>query len=196
MEQKTKVFIDLDDTILDSYSLKGENYRLFNDILENTGRLSRSEFNEMLSGEFRTGSGAVFTPSNMVEALKRKGYATEGLRQRHEEMIKSAGKYFKSQVYDWIVKKFPKEKYKHIIYSYGDPDFQHEKLTACGIEKEFDQVIYINTDKVESLQKYIGKDEKFVLFEDKFSVVEGVYKLHPQATLYHVDGLKIKKYSF
>ncbi len=195
-EQKTKVFIDLDDTLFDTKSLKAQNYLLFNEIPGNTGLLSREEFGELLNSELGSHKGTVFTPAAMIELLQRKGYNTEGLAKRRKEMMKSANKYFKPEIYQWIVKNFPREKYEYIIYSYGDPNFQHEKLTACGIEKDFDKILYISTDKVETLQKYISQNESFVLFEDKLKIVEGVHQRHPNATIYHVDGLRIGQYNF
>jgi FMN phosphatase YigB (HAD superfamily) len=189
---KTKVFIDLDDTLFDTKSLKAENFRLFNDLPGNSGKLSRIEFDNLVTAGYKSRPDGVFTPSAMIKLLCDKGYNTDGLAEKREQMMRGAKRFFKPEIYDWIVANFPKEKYKYIIYSYGDPDFQHQKFKACDIESDFDQVIYLQGDKADALQQYLSQDEEFVLIDDKKIILEKVRSLHLRADLYHVNGTEVK----
>jgi hypothetical protein len=100
----------------------------------------------------------------------------------YEEIMSGCKNFVNIELVD-IVKKL--EKKNCFIISYGDKEFQMDKIKRVGIEPLFSEIIVVSESKKEAVEKVCAKykDEKVIFIDDKAHHFENLdFKKYPNLT--------------
>jgi len=174
---KIKVFVDLDDTLIDTAEIK----RGMFGAVANLGVMAEeveSRYRKLRDTQPFTIDGFVAVLSD----LKDQGAVREAL----EDYFANLSPAMIEGRMEWLDAQYPPDRFERILYTYGNPEFQETKVKGLGLEGKFDRILYIEGDKAEALSEYVGEDEIFIFIDDKENVLEQVGEHFPHAEIYHV----------
>lgn len=169
---KVKVFVDLDDTLIDTSRIKKEMF----DIVVRAG-VDPAEVEDRYRQMKESGPFTVSGFAQMFVDLTDVGE----LERSIDGYFSNLGDILIQDRVDWLDNNYPASQYERVLYTFGNPDFQRKKVEGLGISDKFDEIVYVEGDKVKSLQNYISEGERFIVIDDKQEVLAGVRETYPQA---------------
>ncbi len=181
-----KIFVDFDNTIFDTHNSFAE--KVF-DIFDNYG-ISRDVLKKVISGFSSTtyeGGQCHSLLGFMQVAIKSTG------KQINQIAFENEVKYFLEDLEYCVYEdfyKFANDFYKKdlIILSYGDHDFQRQKIDGSGVSQFFVDTIITQGDKAVEIKKYMQNfpGESAVLVDDKSEYFKSVKKLPLNTKTVHI----------
>lgn len=189
-QKKTKLFIDFDDTLFNRNLFAR---RLF-DIL---GRFQLTEVEKMESYKavYKAGYAGILPHLEKLAEL----YPGKVSQEKFEEAKKGAMEFLSgNNLRQYLfpeAEKFlagiDREKYDVFLITVGGVEFQKAKVEGSGVAKFFDSAHLIYTDAIgkdEALSQLVGKDEEFVLLDDKQSTLDTVKEKFPNSVVVQAGG--------
>ncbi len=171
---KTKVFIDLDDTLIDTAQIKHD---IFGKIA-----LMGVPMAEIASSysEARKQFGADYLKP-FAESFQEFGIDGEILYNGLQQMIlQHMDKYLLEDRLVWL-DRFQSDQYEMYLLTHGNPDIQERKVQGLHLENLFeDRVIYVQDNKADYIKKLLGPGEKFILVDDKKEVLDEIINEYPE----------------
>lgn len=167
-----KIFVDFDNTIFDT---RHDFLDKFFDVFYNYG-IDREVFQRTLK-EFSKVAGEnkeCYSPKNHIKEAKKvtgKNIDEEVFLREMVEFLEDLEEYVFEDFYQFV-NSFDKKDL--IILSYGDREFQKQKINGSGIEQFFTNTIITQGDKTVEIEKYMKNfpDENAMLIDDKSSYFE------------------------
>ena len=189
-----KIFVDFDNTIFDT------RHQFLNDffgVFDKYG-VSREVFYSTLSYFSKTSlqTGECYSPESHIREIKKLTEQNINEKQFLQEMeifLEDLEKYVFDEDFYEFANNFDKKDL--IILSYGEDNFQSQKINGSGVKQFFEDVIITQGDKTKEIEKYIqkccGRDsvQVPVLIDDKLGYFESVK--HSQLnikTIHNVRG--------
>jgi hypothetical protein len=171
---KIKVFVDLDDTLIDTARIKQD---IFGKIALMGVPMAEIESNYR---DARKEYGADYLKP-FSESFQEFGIDREILYNGLQQMIlQHMEEYLLEDRLLWL-ERFPSDRYEMYLLTYGNPDVQERKVQGLHLENLFeDRVIYASGDKVKEIQKLIAPGEKFVVIDDKREILDGIISEYPE----------------
>ncbi len=171
-----KIFVDFDNTIFDT---RHQFLDDFFGVFDKYG-VSREIFDSTLSYFSKTSlqTGECYSPESHIREINKVTKQNIDERQFLQEMeifLEDLEKYVFEDFYEFA-NNFDKKNL--IILSYGDSDFQSQKISGSGVKQFFEDAIITQGDKTKEIekymQKYCGRDSACVpvIIDDKFGYFE------------------------
>ena len=167
--------IDFDDTLFDTHRFKKYRQDLLStigideNIYKESYLKARTYENELMS----------YTNQQHAKILGTVGFDEKLVCRLLEKSMKKAKSFLFDGAVDFI-KYFKEYNKKIILLSLGQPSFQKEKVKACGIDKYFDEIIYVNDSKRKVLKKMLNKSDNGIwLVNDKIGEYKGLINEFP-----------------
>lgn len=157
-----KFYLDFDYTLFNTYEFRKELYK----ILE-ANKCNR----DMLKLTIETGNHKLINIREKFKALsKQKNIPLDNFIKPLEELYNNCEKYIYDDVIDFL-KYLKQQNHKKYILTWGEKEYQKEKVKATKIEKYIDEVIY--TDKLKYNLDIQYKDGIFI--DDSIRDLKGLY---------------------
>lgn len=161
-----KYYIDFDYTLFDTFKFREELYKILKQnnldesFLKPTPEIAKSSGGKLLNLE------------NLFKAIsKEQNIPEENLLKPLRELMKRIDKYLYDDTLDFL--KFLKDNGNEVnLLSWGDKEFQKEKVCNSGIEKYFDNIIYAEELKF-TLSDIDYENSTFI--DDSIIDLEGLY---------------------
>ncbi len=171
---KTKVFVDLDDTLLDSAGIKKEMFEKITQL-----GVPEAEVRENYRAAREAFGGDYLKP--FAESFQEFGIDGQilypGLRQL---VMQTSEKYLIEDRLLWL-DRFPPDQYELYLLTYGNRDVQESKVQSLHLENLFEgRVIYVSGDKSEVIKQLLRPGEKFMIVDDKQKVLDEVIEKFPE----------------
>lgn len=177
-----KVFIDFDDVIFNTHKFVVDIKKAFRKYGIDDELFQKSYIDYPIKN--KNGTIKKYEPSKHIDTLEREfDFDGRKLREDVEKITKDASSYVFSDVAGFL-KNFGKNNF-HVI-SYGDTDFQEEKIANCGISKLVKTITVSDKFKSDSIKKIIGKhgieliDEQAYFIDDRVEQIIDVKKTYPE----------------
>lgn len=176
---KEKIFIDLDGTVIDTAKFRDQIFAVF---------LRQGFTLETLVAAYRTEClNYNFSLKKYTDILyRKKKFNISLLNARIDFLFQSIPKLIFPDVLDFIYK-VDKSKFELILLTLGNPEFQKLKFENSGLTRYFDKVYYCEEQKWIFLDSIVGKNERFILLDDRGDTVDLVRKRFPGALAIEVD---------
>jgi FMN phosphatase YigB (HAD superfamily) len=181
-----KIFVDFDNTIFDT---KHKFLDRFFDVFYYYG-VSREDFDNTLPHFSKTSlqTGECYSPKKHIKKIKKitgKNIDEKVFLQEMSEFLEDLEKYVFEDFYQFV-NGFDKKDL--IILSYGDYEFQKQKINGSGVVQFFEDVIITQGDKTKEIEKYMQDfpNEKIVLVDDKLGYFENAKKSKLNIQTIHV----------
>jgi len=176
---KTKVFVDLDDTIFDAQEFKRAIFAVFTHCCPNmTIDQVAQKYNEHRQ------NGRNFDPKEFAGEFEEEGADPDEIVREINEVVRDSGQFLFTERLNHLVKSFDPDKYEFILFTKGVRSIQEGKVKACHLESVFDQIIYVEEGKAEALNEAVKSGERFVLFDDRDDVLEEIGSEHGAGELW------------
>lgn len=197
MEEKKKIkyFIDFDDTIFNT-NLFG--HRLFA-FLKALG-FSEDERIGSYTAVYDAGYAGIMAHLDKLAELHPNKLSPEDLEKAKagvgEYLQNSLDKYLFPQTLEFLCN-IDKEKYDIYLITVGNTDFQKAKVEGSEVANYFDpsHIIYTDTiDKDEVLSEYVGKDEHFILLDDKQRTLDKIKEKFLSSLVVQANGGELLKH--
>ncbi len=181
-----KIFVDFDNTIFDTHHIFLEK---FYDVFYQYG-VSRSVFDDTLPHFSKTAlqTGKCYSPREHIKMIKKTTGKTIDEKVFLQEMA-----IFLEDLEECIFEDFyafvnQYNKEDLIILSYGNEEFQNQKIDGSGIEQFFANVIITQGDKAKEIKKYMQNfpSEVAVLIDDKLGYFVSVKELSIDTKTVHI----------
>jgi len=177
---KTKLFVDLDDTIINTSQLKEELISLVAD--RGVDRSTVMQKYEESKDENGIPIIDVFAAS-----FNEFGIAAEllqaGINEIYSDMDEE--KLFSERLV-WLEDQFPRSEYEYILLTKGEEEIQKKKIARFNLRGYFDEVRIVTGDKVSAIREMIEEGEEFTIVDDKRSELSEVSLGFQGAKLYIV----------
>lgn len=174
MHKKTKVFVDLDDTLLNTAQIKRD---MFSKIAQMGVPLAEVEDNYRQAREQFGGDYLKPFAESFQEFGIDAGILYSGLRQM---VMENSESYLIEDRLLWL-DQFQNDKYELYLLTYGNPDIQEVKVQGLHLENLFEGgVVYVKGSKIDEIKKLISSEEKFILIDDKREILDEVINEFPE----------------
>jgi len=179
-----EVFIDFDDVIFNTKKFVTDIKRAFRKYGIDEELFQKSYIDYPIKN--KNGTIKKYEPSKHIVILERE-FEFDGRKLRADvrKITKNSSAYVFPDVTDFISKSGKKN--VHII-SYGDTDFQEEKISECGVAGLVSAIIISDKLKSDSIKKIISKetidlsDGKIYFIDDRMEQIVDVKKAYPKIT--------------
>jgi phosphoglycolate phosphatase-like HAD superfamily hydrolase len=176
---KIKVFIDLDDTILDTQSFKRE---LFQIIRNSCPRIETEKITEHYQAtKDKNGNPDL---SEFAKQFEQECPDLNIISERFSELISSSKRFLIQERLDHLLDRFNRNNFEWILFTKGQRAFHAAKVKACDLEKFFDKIRYEESSKSDAINSLVLENEDFVVVEDRTDWLEQIGARHPNAKLY------------
>lgn len=172
---KKKLFVDLDDTLINTSWLKEELIRLVSDLgVERETVLQRYNQSKDENG---IPDLNVFASSFVDQNL-----IGEDIRSRIDNLYSNMDedKFYTERML-WIEEKYPRDKYEYILMTKGIEDDQNRKMRNFNLQALFDRVYVVKESKAEAINGLVQQGERFVIIDDKISELKSIQEDYPQS---------------
>lgn len=173
---KVKLFVDLDDTLIDTASLKEE---MFGVVVDH--RVPREEV-EGVYRDIREKGG--FSLKNFCNAFASYGLDPAALQNSLNAVFDRADDHLLEDRLAWLGERFPEEKYEWILLTIGDSDIQERKISALKLRSIFDRVIIVPENKLSTLRGLVEPEESFIIVDDRGKILDEIDREFPNAEAY------------
>ncbi len=174
---KTKVFIDLDDTLIKTSQLKSQ-------MIEIISAMGIPEDDIKRKYEESKDENGIPIIDKLVESFSDYNVDAEKLRGRLETMYSIIPEEnLLTQRLAFLEGKYPRETHEYILITKGEPEIQLRKIRGFNLSALFDRTMIVSTAKAEALGDVVRPDEHFVFVDDKDRELEAVRKNYPNAKL-------------
>jgi FMN phosphatase YigB (HAD superfamily) len=179
---KTKLFIDLDGTILDSLKIKDEIFR----ILREAGFTDR----EIEQAYVLACSDYQYTLEKHIDNLgKLKKFDKAKIRQELETFFDKCPDLIFEDALKFL-KKVDHTKYEVILVSLGDVTYQRKKYESSQIEQYFDSVYFTQEQKWEWLRSKVSLNDNFIIVDDRGDTIFEIKKVFKNAIAIEINRKK------
>ena len=143
---KTKVFIDLDDTLIQTSQLKRE-------MIEIISSMGVPEEEVAKRYEASKDDSGIPVIDKLAESFSDYNVDAGELRGRLETMYSTIGdEHLLMDRLAYIEGKFPREDHNYILITKGEADIQRRKIRGFNLGALFDEVMVVSTIKAEAGQ--------------------------------------------
>lgn len=170
-----KVFVDLDDTLIDTSWLKEEMVKIITgmgvpeDVVLDRYQKSKDE-------------NGIPILSNLVGSFSDYGVDPEILSNKLESMYSSiAEERLLLDRLAYLESKYPRGEFEYILITKGEEHVQYRKISAFRLHSAFDKVLVVSKPKAEAIRELIEPGEFFVLLDDKKSEREMAAEISDKA---------------
>jgi len=180
---KIKVFVDLDDTLIDTSKLKEGLFRIIRDM---------GVPEEDIEPAYESSKNKHGIPILDKWVRSYPGVNPEKLRKQIEAKYLRAGtENLNRQRLEHLKKKYPPEKYELILMTKGEPEVQEWKMEEIRTLNVFSDYLVIDTGKTEFLRQSetVKHGDFFILIDNSQEEREAMAGVFPQAEL--IDSLTI-----
>ncbi|MCX6809825.1 MAG: hypothetical protein NTZ65_03715 [Candidatus Berkelbacteria bacterium] len=170
---KIKVFVDLDDTLLDTAAMKRDIFQKVVDmgVSEDVVRAKYEDARKEHGGDYL---------KPFAESFAIYGVDSEHLYLDLQQIATESGEYLLENRLLWL-DQFQDSKHELILLTYGNPDVQERKVQGSHLENIFEgKVVYVKGDKVAEIRNMIEPGEKFIFVDDKREIIDSIIKEYPE----------------
>ncbi len=154
------IFVDLDDTLVDTSSFKLKFFRK----LSKTTPATFLEINRI----YQNSKTKIGEESWFDQFIIKLAEATSTNPKKIEKLLWE--EFIKSKVNDKILTKLKSESAKKVILTFGNKKFQSKKIKMLSLLEYFEEVLVTDQSKADILDGYISKD-KFVYKKQEFTEI-------------------------
>lgn len=177
-----RVFIDLDDVLLDTREFKNVYFKTFVKFGISTDK-AKEAYAKMRQrlGIYDLKTHLEFLRENYPDLPIGK------IKKAIADLYGKSGSYVFKDAKP-LLEYIRKKKWVIFLISSGDPKLQKRKVKSSDLQDFFQKVHYANSDhKSRWIKKSLGEDKKdFVFIDDKKAAVEDVKKAYPQSLVIQV----------
>jgi FMN phosphatase YigB (HAD superfamily) len=180
MKYPVKIFIDFDDTLLNTAALKKSLIKIFkaNGVSKDDFLSSYSDYPSVTPSGLKK-----YNPDWQISILhKRLGINKIKMKKDLSKLVRSSRKFvFKD------AKSFLKNFGKDNVYlvSFARTKFQCEKIEYSGLAREFSKVSISDRSKAQIIGKIIGKKKTRIIFiDDRTDQIDAVKKKFPKCATF------------
>jgi len=172
---KKKLFVDLDDTLINTSWLKEELIKVVSDLgVERETVLQRYNQSKDENG---IPDLNVFASSFVDQNL-----LGEDIRFRIDTLYSSMDENkFYSERMLWIEEKYPRDKHEYILLTKGNENDQNRKMRNFNLRALFDRVYVVKTNKAEAIKGLVQPGERFAIIDDKVTELSEIQQEYPQS---------------
>lgn len=163
---KTKIFIDFDGTLFDSRRFKRDVHQIPVDL-----GLDREVVEKAYEEWKKTHHADPIAMLRWLATTNRFDRVEEAIK-RTQEIIDNSGDYLFDDALDFL-KRIDRTRFSPILFTLGYESFQNEKILRCQIEHFFDEVIYTEIEKIQSLAE-LASGEGFFVIDDTVKFLQAV----------------------
>lgn len=181
---KLKIFIDLDDTLIDTAGFKGIVAKYF-------GELGYTD--DQVADAYYKARGDKYTLELHLDELNKLS-PNKHHRMHPGDIIEKIKKHLSSCLLPEtkeFLEKINRDKFEIYLFSFGNPEFQKWKIEGTGIIRFFDpdKIYFITHEgKADEIHKIISRGEKFIMIDDKSTELEYAKKVfNDQVTVIQVS---------
>lgn len=176
-----KIFLDFDDVVFNAKQFKKDKKEIF----KNFGIAEKifNQYPEEFKKNRKNGELMVYSQDKHIESLENmlsgNGIDFKKLKEELSEFIKGAKKYVFKEFYNFA-EKIGKENL--FLLTYGDIEYQTEKVKNSGVMDYFTDIIITDGLKSEALSKklLINNNEACYFIDDRITHLEDVKKKFPE----------------
>lgn len=170
-----KLFVDLDDTLIDTASMKEELYKLFEPVVP------REAVRELYR-EMRKSGGVDY--NHLTSMFAPYGISAADVMERVDQLYDRSKEFEIAGRIAWLEERFPHANYEWYVFTLGDRSIQQRKITSLGLREIFDRVIIVDREKAQVLKDLLDSDEAFVVVDDRGEVLEEIRQAFPRSEAY------------
>lgn len=166
------VFVDLDDTIIDTKSFKQQFFSLL------SSRSGKAE--EEIVAIYEQKRASIQEENWFKDFLQSLSTLTGFSFPQIERMLNESLRQTQSD--QALLTQIQELKHKKVLFTYGNQMFQQKKIQLFKLARVFDQVIITNHDKFEVFSDFVRRSpsDNFILIDNKVSLLTSVKKSFPQ----------------
>lgn len=164
----------------------------FDDVLFNTRNFKKNRVSVFAKAGIPEDLVEKYLKDNKVKHFSLKKLMVHFSIENFYEEIMSKNKDFINTDLVEIVKKLGKE--NCFIVTFGDDEFQMEKIKSIGIEPLFSKIVVVQDEKKEEIEKICEKykDEKVIFIDDRPNHFENLdFKKYPNLKTILYTGQKL-----
>lgn len=172
-----KVFVDLDDTLIDTSWLKEEMIG----IITGMGVPREVALDRYQKSKDKNGIPIM---SDLARSFSDYNVDPEILSNKLESMYSSITE--ERLLLDrlaYLESKYPRGEFEYILITKGEENTQHRKINAFRLYSAFDKVLVVSKPKAEAIRELIEPGEFFVLLDDKESEREMAAEISDKAVV-------------
>ncbi len=173
-----RIYLDFDDTLVARMTFFRDYYT---PILLASGSTQR-EID--VSYSYFAKNGELFSPARHLEILGWREQKKEEALLEIENIIREQRGFIFPEVVE-VLKKLRADGHTLILFTYGDRDFQKQKITASAIAHLFDEMIITHEDKVEVLARD-REGEPILFVDDKVDFLSRTREILPEVYTVHM----------
>lgn len=176
---KKKIFVDLDDTLIDTASIKDSMFEAV--VAQNVPR----EEVEKKYREIRESGG--FSLSEFCQSFAEYDVDPGELERSLNAIFDKSEDLLLEDRLEWLGNRFPEEEYEWILLTLGDESIQERKIFALKLQSIFHRIVVVTGSKAEALKNLVEPDESFIIVDDRGNVLEEVRREFPNAEAYQAQ---------
>lgn len=170
---KTKLFVDFDGTVFNTAKFRQRLFDIFATFGFNQSSIKETYIAECLD--------YLFSPEGQAGRLKKiKDFDDQIFTMKLKAAYSSVSEMLYPESEEFL-SKIDKKKYKVILFTLGDENFQSKKVKHSGLEKYRDQVIYTEIQKWQYLKDIVKPADFFVFVDDRGDTCKMVKKNYPKS---------------
>ena len=173
-----KIFIDFDDALFNTKQLVVD----IKSIFEKNG-VSEEIFKKYYKDpETEKNKGVVkYNPYKQIEKIKAQGFDTVKIEKELPKLLKDTSRYLFKDGIRFLEELKEEELY---IVSYGDEQYQREKINNSGISGYFKKILIIDVSKAVAIRKIlknksIKSGEALIFIDDREKFLKDIKKSYP-----------------
>lgn len=182
-----KIFIDFDDVIFNAKKFKNDLIKIFS-----KNKVSQEDF--FRSYEFTKKSLLLYKPEKQLQFLIKDGKIKnlENLRRDLDLFMGNLKRYVFKDALNFLEKFSIGDFY---LLSYGDKDFQAEKIKNSKITDYFKKIIITNKNKAEAIKNLISDPrETYFFIDDKIEHLKEMEKINNMSLFYLKRDIVAEKF--
>lgn len=180
---KTKVFVDLDDTLIKTSQLKRE-------MIEIISSMGVPEGEVVKRYEASKNDSGIPIIDKLAKSFSDYNVDAEELRGMLETMYSIIPEEnLLTQRLAYLEGKYPRETHEYILITKGEPEIQLRKIRGFNLSALFDRIMVVSTVKAEALRGVVQPDEHFILVDDKGSELKAVRESNFNAELISSESI-------
>jgi FMN phosphatase YigB (HAD superfamily) len=177
-----RIYLDFDNTLVATRIFFDNYYRPLLVASGSTKREIETSYAFFANGT--TTKGELFSPRRQMEILGWREPRKEEALTEIENIIREQRAFIFPEVVETL-SELRRRGHTLILLTFGDQEFQKQKITASGIAHFFDEIIVTNEDKGEVLARDT-EGEQIVFVDDKVEFMERLQANLPSVITFHM----------
>lgn len=181
---KTKLYIDLDGTILNTNEIKKPLFEYFFKLGFDLKTLSE-EYNNLCK-EYNYNNNDLIDNLNEIKKLD-----IEKTKQFANNLIEGSSKFIYKDVKPTLEKLSRENKFELNLISLGNQKFQMQKAESSGIAQYFNNIYYTPIEKYRFLKNIVDENEQFIIVDDRSDALSKIKQNFPNSIVIEINRTKL-----